>query len=92
MKTSLDCMECNVKQLIKLSKLLDASPQKQEEASKKLFEMLSKISYEYSNPYIMGETWRIITNVYNNPNPYKEIKSEFNQLLLSLYEETKYMV
>jgi uncharacterized protein with ATP-grasp and redox domains len=85
-------MECNIKQLVKLSKLLDAPLEKQEEASKKLFKMLSNISYEYSNPYIMGETWKIVTETYNNLNPYRETKSKFNQLLLSLYDDTKELV
>lgn len=92
MKTSLDCMECNVKQLIKVSKLLDVSKEKQEEASKELFRMLSNINFEYSNPYIMGKTWKILTRVYENDNPYKEIKHEYNQLLLSMYDQIKIYV
>lgn len=92
MKTSLDCMECNIKQLIKLTKLTDASKEKQVKASKELFKMLSTISYDYSNPYIMGKTWEIVTKIYENDNPYKEIKTEFNNLILSLYDETKEMI
>lgn len=92
MKTSLDCMECNIKQLIKISKLFDIPEEKQAEASKKLFKMLSEISFDYSNPFIMGETWKIITEVYHNDNPYKELKKFYNKLLFDLYEEIKEVI
>ena len=92
MKTSLDCMECNIKQLIKVSKFVGASKEKQEIASKRIFKMLSEISFEKTNPEIMGETWKIITEVYQDENPYKDIKLFYNTLLLEVYEDIKKIV
>lgn len=86
MKTSLDCMECNVKQLIKVSKLLNVSEKQQEKASKRLFLMLSNISFEHTNPHIMGKMWEIMTSEYGNDNPYKEIKHMYNELILDMYD------
>ena len=88
MKTSLMCMECNIKQIIKLSNLLKIDKQKQEEAFKQIFSKLSKISFDLTNPEIMGTiTWPIITKVFNNDNPYKEIKIMYNKLLYNLYND-----
>lgn len=88
MKTSLMCMECNVKQIIKLADLLGANKDKEELAVKKIFKELSDVSFELSNPEIMGSiTWRIITEVFGNKDPYKEIKAFYNQRLLDVYEE-----
>jgi len=53
MKTSLMCMECNIKQIIKLSNLLSVDSKKQEEAFKQIFSKLSKISFDLTNPEII---------------------------------------
>ncbi len=87
MKTSLMCMECNIKQLIKLSTLLGVNDEKQEEATRKLLATLSTISFEKSNPEIMSLTWKIITDVFQNNDPYKEIKEFYNSSLLEMYTE-----
>ncbi len=88
MKTSLMCMECNIKQIIKLSNLLNVDSKKQEEAAKKIFKGLSNISFNLTNPEILGTiTWPIITEVFNNDNPYKEIKTMYNKLLYNLYND-----
>ncbi len=92
MKTSLDCMECNVKQLIKVSTFVNASSEKQVIASKRLFKMLSEVSFDKTNPEIMGETWKVLTDVYQDDNPYKEIKSFYNSLLLEVYNDIKEVI
>lgn len=93
MKTSLMCMECNIKQVIKLSELLNISKDIQEIAIKKIFKELSEISFEKSNPEIMGSiTWRIITEVFENDDPYKEIKKFYNQSLLDVYSDVEKII
>lgn len=92
MKTSLECMECNVKQLIKVSNLLKVSNDQKEEATRKLFKVLSDVTFEYSNPYVMGKTFDVIKKVYQNDNPYKEIKSEYNHLILEMVNELEEMI
>ena len=90
MKTSLMCMECNIKQVIKLSKLLKISKEKQEIIIKRIFKELSEVSFEKSNPEIMGSiTWKITTETANNKNPYKEIKEYYNQVLLNVFQDIK---
>ena len=92
MKTSLMCMECNLKQLIKISELLKVSEIQKEKAAKRLFKVLSEVDYNQTNPEIMEKTWQVITSEFDNENPYKEIKENYNNLLLSIYEETKQIV
>lgn len=89
MKTSLDCMECNVKQLIKVSSFCNVSKKQQEIAAKRMFKMLSEISYELTNPEIMGETWKILIDVFEDDNPYKEIKNFYNTLLLDISDDIR---
>ena len=93
MKTSLMCMECNIKQIIKISKMLNIDSEKQEIAAKRMFKGLSKISFNLTNPEILGTiTWPIITEVFNNNNPYKEIKETYNNLLYNMYDDFKQQI
>ncbi len=92
MKTSLDCMECNVKQLIKVSEFVGASEEQQVIASKKLFKMLSDVDFDKTNPEIMGDSWKIFVEVFHNENPYKEIKLFYNNLLLDIYDDVKAII
>lgn len=92
MKTSLDCMECNIKQLIKVSKMMNVSEELTEEASKQVFKMLSEISFEHTNPFIMGKTFDIIKKVYKNNNPYKDIKAFYNKIVLDMYSELEKII
>jgi uncharacterized protein with ATP-grasp and redox domains len=86
-------MECNVKQVIKLSDLLKISKDKQEIAIKRIFKALSEISFDMSNPEIMGTiTWKIITEVFENEDPYKEIKKFYNQSLLDVYDKVENII
>jgi len=93
MKTSLMCMECNVSQVIKVSKLLNVSKEKQETAVKRIFKELSKVSYDKSNPEIMGEvTWKVMSEVFGNDNPYKEVKEIYNTLLMRMYSDLEQLI
>ncbi|MBN2605286.1 MAG: DUF89 family protein [Bacilli bacterium] len=92
MKTSLECMECNVKQLVKVSKLLGVSAEKQEQASRRLFSMLSNVNFNLPNPQVMEETWKIITSAFANDDPYLEIKKEYNDLLLDAFCEIEEII
>ena len=85
-------MECNIKQLIKISNFVNASEAQQITASKKLFKMLSEVDFNKSNPEIMGESWKIIVDIYGNDNPYKEIKSFYNNLLLEVYDDIRSII
>jgi uncharacterized protein with ATP-grasp and redox domains len=85
-------MECNLKQLVKISNLLQVSDIQKEQAAKRLFKVLSTVDYNQTNPEIMEKTWQVITSEFNNDNPYKEIKESYNNLLLSIYEETKQII
>lgn len=93
MKTSLMCMECNIKQIIKLSKLLGATKKQEEIAVKRIFKELSEVSFDLSNPEIMGTiTWKIITEVFGNKDPYKETKEFYNKSLLEVYSKIEKIV
>jgi uncharacterized protein with ATP-grasp and redox domains len=92
MKTSLMCMECNIKQVVKVSKFLGVDPLLQEQVSQKVFQHLSSVTFDDFNPLVMGKTFDIIKQVYESEDPYFDIKKDFNDLILSLYPSLKQRV
>lgn len=92
MKTSLDCIQCNIKQLKKISKLLNVSEALKEEATRKIFASFANIDFNKSNPETMKNTWDIISSVYNDNDPYKIQKDFYNKKLYNLYPKLDQMI
>jgi uncharacterized protein with ATP-grasp and redox domains len=92
MKTNVECMICNIKQLLKVSKRLNVDKDLEQKTAKQVFEMMSQIEFNESNPLVMSKTWDIVTRSFNNANPYKELKQMYNELLLSVYDETDVLI
>jgi hypothetical protein len=64
----------------------------EQKTAKQVFEMMSQIEFNESNPLVMSKTWDIVTRSFNNANPYKELKQMYNELLLSVYDETDVLI
>ncbi len=91
-KVTYDCIPCAIGSLITLFKKGLVSHAKQEETMRALLDYLSKTDYNQSPPQLGREMHRIIRNVLNNPDPYYDIKQQFNQLMLDYYPNLKKMV
>lgn len=91
-KATYDCIPCAVGSLITLFKKGLVTTEKQEQAMRALLEYLSKIDYNQSPPKLGREMHRIIRQVLNNPDPYYEIKRQFNRLMLGHYPDLKKIV
>lgn len=87
MKVRMMCMECTLKQVRQVADILNVPENMKRQALKEVFEMLSHLTYEESNPEIMGETLKIISRIFKNNDPYKQIKLEYNQAMMVLYPE-----
>lgn len=82
-----DCFGCDLKQVDKISKILEIPKDQKIELKKQVSNYLENCDMEKTNPEIMGEIWQIITEFLNCPNPYEAIKQDYNKSVLSL--ETK---
>lgn len=88
MKASVECMICSIKQVMKVSKLLGKTEEEVQAVVKKSLKMLSEVEFDVSNPYISAKNWEIITSSYELEDPYYDVKKLYNDLLLSVYDET----
>lgn len=88
-EASFDCIPCAIGSLITLFKKGLVADEQQQPAMRALLKYLSQIDFDQSPPKIGQAMHRIIRQVLGNPDPYREIKRQFNQLLLDHYPELK---
>lgn len=84
MKLNLECISCNINQVIKITEILEINPIKREQIMREVLKYLHTASYNQSNPELIKGTWDIIIESINNKNPYKSIKEKYNSLLLTI--------
>ncbi|OQX85955.1 MAG: hypothetical protein B6D63_01130 [Candidatus Latescibacteria bacterium 4484_7] len=92
MKVTLDCIPCTVASFLRLLKSGILPLDEQERAMRRLLEFLSTADYEVSPPVLGREMHRMIREVLNAPDPYKEIKARYNKMMLDMYPKFEEMV
>jgi len=92
MNISLDCIPCIVNSFLRLLQSGIVPDAAQEPAMRRLLDFLAGADYRQSAPALGRAMHRMIREVLQNPDPYKEIKEEFNTMMLGLYGDLKKMV
>lgn len=82
MKINYKCLPCLINQAVKVADMTNADSR--EELFRKIFAYLSTLTFSESNPEIIGETYRILKEHVQNPDPYKEMKEFYNTMFLQL--------
>ncbi len=86
MKTFLDCIPCLLKQTLAASRIATQDIAIQKEIMKQSLTKLSTLSSENSPPILCYELNNIVSMLSHNPDPYKEEKQFFNNLVLKHYD------
>ncbi|AKI97745.1 damage-control phosphatase ARMT1 family protein [Kosmotoga pacifica] len=90
MRSSIECIPCNINSLIRILKKANIDSKKQEEAVKSYMNRLLKLETFEMTPVHMGrEIKDVIMNFFGEVDLYREIKDSANKLLLSMYDELK---
>ena len=84
MKTYTDCLPCIVRMLFESIKLATPDEELQKKIYFKILPMIEQFGTEKSPPEIFGELYKIIKEMSNNPDPYKKIKKECNDLIANI--------
>ena len=84
-----DCIPCAIGSLITLFEKGVVPQQQQADTMRALLQYLSQINFNGSPPILGKEMHRVIRNVLHDPDPYYQIKKQFNALLLQHYEKLK---
>lgn len=78
-----ECFQCDINQMKKISHFLHLDKQK-EELINTTINYLQNCDMSKTNPEIMADIWERIIPLLENNNPYKDIKSYYNQLVLNM--------
>ncbi len=84
-----ECINCDLNQVKKICKILNYNFDQEKKLTDLVKQELEDCDMSLTNPEVMGELWLKITKFINNKDPYKAIKKEYNDLLLSLEDEIK---
>lgn len=81
MKMNAHCLPCLINQVIKTAEMTEA-PQK-EKLYRQVFEMMSQMDFNQTNPEIIGATFRLLKKHIGCEDPYKNLRLHYNTLFLN---------
>lgn len=84
MKINELCLPCLINQVIKVANITNCS--NRDDLYHQVFEKLSKIDFNKSNPEIIGMIFELVKQYLNNEDPYLEIRRYYNNLFLQNYD------
>jgi damage-control phosphatase, subfamily I len=87
MKIALDCMPCIIKNYQKLLNLNHLSEMVKVDAMKQLLAFLANADFNQSPPVLGREIHRMIRQTLGDSDPYRDIKVQYNQLILDMYAD-----
>lgn len=92
MLLTLDCIPCMANSFVRLLKALGLPEEEKEMALRRLLHALAEADYDQSPPALAGEMHRVIRAILKKPDPYKDIKEEWNRVLTDLYPDFQMIV
>ena len=92
MKTSLDCIPCFTRQALDSARRVTDDARVHEEVMRRVLELASRLDLRQPPPVTGQEIHRILRKVTGNPDPYKEVKEQFNRFALNLFPALKKQV
>lgn len=87
MNTSLDCIPCIIGSFVRLIQNGALSNEEQKNAMRSILKYLAEVDYNQSPPVLGKKIHQMMREMLNNPDPYKEIKIKYNNLMLEKYDE-----
>lgn len=92
MKAYLDCVPCAMRQALEASRMATDDEEKQKEALKQVSSKLSEVDWD-GNPLNISHTAiRIVSEVTEVKDPYKDLKDKFNEKARDMYPELRKLV
>jgi uncharacterized protein with ATP-grasp and redox domains len=89
MRIYLDCISCFVRQALDAARLATDDEQIHEEVVRGVLRLASELDVSRSPPAIGQQIHRLIRKLTGSDDPYRKIKSRFNNMGLTLYPELR---
>lgn len=92
MNFNLNCIGCNIKQVLTVTDLVKSDFDCKEAIMREVLGYLQNTDYKRANPEVMKGTWDIITKHIKNTNPYEGIKSYYNKQALHVADKIRNLI
>ncbi len=92
MRLHLDCIPCFVRQTLDASRFLDLDDDTSEELMHRILRLLTEADWELPPPVIGRDVHRVIREMMDNPDPYKQAKTKDNESALRLFPRVEQAV
>jgi uncharacterized protein with ATP-grasp and redox domains len=89
---NLNCILCNLKQVLTVTDLVKLDSAGKEVIMRDVLGYLHDTNYKRSNPEVIKGTWDIITKHIHNTNPYGEIKSYYNGEVMNMADKIRNLI
>lgn len=92
MEAQFDCIPCIINSYLRLVETSVIPDLHQEKLMRQLLDYLAQADYHQSPPALGRSLHSMIRESLNNPDPYYQIKQDYNRMMLDLYPSFKDMV
>lgn len=92
MRTFLDCIPCFIRQALNAARLATDDKQIHEQVVREVLALANKLDMGQSPPLMGQKIHRLIKKLVGVEDPYREVKSEFNEFALKLYPKLRKLI
>ncbi len=92
MQTFLDCIPCFIRQALDAARLSTDDKKIHEQVVREVLILVNKLDMGQSPPLMGQKIHRLIRKLVGVEDPYREVKSEFNELALKLYPKLRKLI
>ncbi len=89
MKTSMECVPCFFRQALKTSRLAGADRSRQESIFAEFAKLFSQFSLDATPPELTRHMYRLIREISQNDDPFREIKQMSNERAMAHYDSLR---
>jgi len=92
MNIQYECIPCSLNNYVRLIKSGIIPENLQEDILRKLLDFFAQVDYNQSPPALGKVQHRLLREYLQNPDPYREIKLEYNRMMMDKYEDFKKII
>ena len=85
----LECLHCALNQVISTTALAGMPEKKRKALMQRAFELIARKGIDRNNCEVINEAYRLVTAEIGDENPYRQVKSDFNEGMLRLCPEVR---
>lgn len=89
MKVTYECLPCLVRQSTEAAKMVTEDVALQQKIIKHTLQEVGKLDFSETAPYLGRIIHKYIKEISNNPDPYKELKTKYNDVAFQICEDLK---